>query len=76
LRRSEEIEQYLFHRLKGELLIFDSVEQEQGKYVMKGHMFDETRMQMQPLTMPAVADKAQGKSSRKRKPLISHRGAA
>lgn len=72
LRRREEIELFLYHRLKGDLLIFDSIEQEQGKYVMKGHIFDETRMQMHPITMPAVSDKAQGKSSRKRKPVFPH----
>jgi hypothetical protein len=71
LRRSEEIEQYLHHRLKGELLIFDGVEKEQGRAVMKGHLFDESRTQMQPLTLPLEADKAQGKTSRKRKPIFS-----
>jgi hypothetical protein len=70
LRRSEEIEQYLHHRLKGELLIFDAIEKEQGRPVMKGHLFDETRTQMQPLTLPIDADKAQSKTSRKRKPIF------
>ena len=39
LRRNEEIELYLNHRLKGELLIFDGIEQEQGRSVMKGNLF-------------------------------------
>jgi hypothetical protein len=71
LRRSEEIEQYLHHRLKGDLFIFDTIEKEQGRSVMKGHLFDETRTQMQPLTLPIEADKVQGKISRKRKPIVS-----
>jgi hypothetical protein len=71
LRRSEEIEQYLHHRLKGELLIFDSIEKEQGRSVMKGHLFDESRTQVQPLTLPIEADKTPGKASRKRKPIFS-----
>lgn len=71
LRRSEEIEQYLHHRLKGELLIFDGIEKEQGRTVMKGHLFDETRTHMQPLALPIETDKAQGKTSRKRKPIFS-----
>jgi len=52
LRRSEEIEHYLHHRLKGELLIFDGIEKEQGRSVMKGHLFDVTRTHVQPFAIP------------------------
>ncbi len=69
LRRNEEIELYLNHRLKGELLIFDGIEQEQGCPVMKGNLFDETRTQVTPFALPIDSDKSQGKTSRKRKPL-------
>lgn len=69
LRRNEEIELYLNHRLKGELLIFDEIEQEQGGAVMKGNLFDETRTQGTPFTLPIDSEKSQGKTSRKRKPL-------
>jgi hypothetical protein len=70
LRKSEEIVQYLHHRLKGELFIFDAIEKEQGRSVMKGTLFDVTRTQMQPLSLPLEADnKTQGKTSRKRKSL-------
>lgn len=71
LRRTEEIEQYLHHRLKGDLLIFDGIEKEQGRYVMKGHLFDETRMQMTPYAFPIETDRSQNKSFRKRKPIFS-----
>lgn len=69
LRRSEEIEMYLNHRIKGELFIFDAIEKEQGQFVMKGHLFDETRTQALPLTLSIDAEKPQGKTARKRKPL-------
>jgi hypothetical protein len=70
LRRTEEIEHYLHHRLKGELFIFDAIEKEQGRFIMKGHLFDENRTQMQPLTLPIEADKNPAKASRKRKPIF------
>ena len=71
LRRAEDIEQYLHHRLKGELLIFDSIEKDQGRSVLRGHLFDETRIQVQPLALPIDAEKVQKKTSRKRKPIQS-----
>jgi hypothetical protein len=70
LRRAEEIEQYLHHRLKGQLFIFDAIEKEQGRSILKGHLFDETRTQMQPLALPIESDKVPGKTSRKRKPVL------
>lgn len=73
LRRSNEIEDYLQHRIKGELLVFDAIEKEQGRLVMKGTLFDDTRTQVQPISLPIEADKSQGKTSRKRKPLSSNR---
>ena len=76
LRRSEEIEQYLHHRLKGELFIFDFIEKEQGKTVMKGHLFDETRTQMQSISLPIETESNhQNKASRKRKPIFDRRAA-
>jgi len=67
LRRAQEIEDYLHHRLRGELLIFDAIEKEQGRFVMKGSFFDESRTYTQPLALPIDGDKVQGKSTRKRK---------
>lgn len=72
LRRAEEIEQYLHHRLKGELFIFDAIEKEQGRSVVKGYLFDETRTQMQPLSLPIEVEKGQGKSVRKRKSIFGN----
>ncbi len=75
LRRSDEIEQYLGRRLRGELFIFDAIEKEQGRSVVKGHLFDETRTQVQPLTLPIDAEKPEGKTMRKRVPKITRRAA-
>lgn len=72
LRKADEIENYLQHRLKGELFIFDGIEKEQGRLVMKGNFFDETRTQIQPISLPIDGDKPQGKTSRKRKPISSN----
>ncbi len=72
LRKVEEIEQYLNHRLKGELFVFDAIEKEQGRSVMKGHIFDETRTQAQPFSLPIDAEKPKAKTSRKRKPILSN----
>lgn len=72
LKKAEEISQYLHHRLKGELFIFDSIEKEQGRQVIKGHLFDETRTQVQPIIVPIEGDKSSGKISRKRKSSSSH----
>lgn len=72
LRRAEEIERYLHHRLKGELFIFDTIEKEQGRQVMKGNLFDETRTQSQPISLTIESEKAPGKASRKRKPISAN----
>jgi hypothetical protein len=72
LRRSDEIQDYLYHRLKGELLIFDAIEKEQGRTVLRGHMFDETRTHLQPLALPVDVEKVHGKTSRKDRPAPSN----
>lgn len=70
LRKKEEIEQYLNHRLKGELFVFDGIEKEQGRLLMKGQLFDETRTQVLPFSMPIESEKSQAKTARKRKPIL------
>ncbi len=67
LRKKEEIEHYLSHRLKGELIVFDGIEQEQGRPMMKGHLFDETRTQILPFALAVESDKMEKKPPRKRK---------
>lgn len=66
LRRLDEVERYLEHRLKGELLIFDGIENEQGRFLMKGHLFDETRTLAQPFSIPIEGEKSPGKTTRKK----------
>jgi hypothetical protein len=57
LKRAQEIEDYLFHRLKGELFIFDGIEKAQGKALLQGHLFDSMRLQATPVTIPIETEK-------------------
>lgn len=68
LRRFEEIEDCIQHKIKGELFIFDSIEKEQGKTLLKGRLFDEMRMQIQDIVIPVTAEKKKEHSSQKRSP--------
>lgn len=76
LRKAEEIQDYLCHRLKGELFVFDAIETEQGHSILKGHLFDPTRTQLQTIVIPLDAEKTQGKTSRKRIPKVHVKRAA
>ncbi len=75
LRRKEEIESCLHHRIKGELFIFDSLEKEQGRWVVKGNLFDEMRTQVQSVSMPIEMENKTGKSRKKRKIPFAPQGA-
>ena len=57
LKRAQEIEDYLFHRLKGELFIFDGIEKQQGKTLLQGHLFDCMRLQATSVTIPIETEK-------------------
>lgn len=57
LKRAQEIEDCLFHRLKGELFIFDGIEKQQGKALLQGHLFDALRLQATPVTIPIETEK-------------------
>ena len=66
LKTAQQIEDCVRHKLSGELFIFDGLEQVQGKMVMKGHLFDEQRTQVQSLTFPVSQDKKGAKSKERR----------
>lgn len=66
VRKIDELQQLLYFRMKGELLIFDGIEREQGRLVMKGHCFNGSRTQMQPFSIPIEAYKTTSKSKRKK----------
>ncbi|MES2122169.1 MAG: hypothetical protein V4492_05255 [Chlamydiota bacterium] len=66
VRKVDELQQLLYFRMKGELLIFDGIERQQGRLVMKGHCFNGSRTQMQPFSIPIESDKAPSKSKRKK----------
>lgn len=57
LRTPLEIEDLLFHRLSGDLLIFDGIEKQQSKMLLQAHLFDEMRVQMQTVAIPIFAEK-------------------
>ncbi|MFS8564304.1 MAG: hypothetical protein LVR00_08390 [Rhabdochlamydiaceae bacterium] len=57
LKTLNDIEDYLDHRLKGELFIFESIAADKGKVVLKGTSFDVMRTTMHPLSMTAVLGK-------------------
>lgn len=61
LKRREEIEDYLSHKLRGDLFIFDELERQQGKTILKGHLFDEWRIQSLPVSIPVVGERKEKK---------------
>lgn len=65
LRRIKDIEDCIYHRLKGELFIFDRMEKLQGTLVMKGHLFDDMRTSMTPLSIPILSEEGGRPSSKK-----------
>lgn len=71
LRRAADREDYLGHRLQGELFIFDALVKDQGKLVMKGFLIDEMRMYAQPFSSPVLGDnKAQMPTRSEKKHLF------
>ena len=54
----EEIEAYLNHQLRGELLVVDSID---SHGTLKGHCFDSMRTQVQPFMIQAVTSKKKTK---------------
>ncbi len=69
LRRAEDIENCLFHRIKGDLFIFDSIEKQQGKLTLVGQLFDSARVNVSPVALTVESDKKVSKKSKKRKIL-------
>lgn len=57
LKRMDQIEDYIHHRLQGELFVFDGLETVQGKTFMKGHFFDAMRSSVQMISFPIAQDK-------------------
>lgn len=67
IRRLQDIEDVLYHRLQGELFIFDEVTSEKGKMVVRGTYFDPTHTQVQPIAMTATSEKKTTQAARQRK---------
>jgi hypothetical protein len=71
LKRLEEIEDCLQHKIKGELFIFDHLEKEEGRILLRGTLFDEMRTQMQPIEIPIVGSKKNNRRQHKKKNVLS-----
>ncbi len=66
LRKKEDIEHCLRHRIRGELFIFDGLEKQQGSWFLKGNLFNEMRTEVQPMNLPIdVEKKKEAKGARK-----------
>jgi hypothetical protein len=66
LKKSQEILDFLEHRMTGELFVFDKLDKEEGKLTIKGHLFDPTRTQVQRIELPIKTD-SKTKTVKKRK---------
>ncbi|MBI3236698.1 MAG: hypothetical protein HYZ48_03225 [Chlamydiales bacterium] len=66
LHRKEEIENCLYHRIKGDLFVFQSLEKEQGRFVLKGNLFDEMRSQMHNVSIPIEPQNPTGKGKKRK----------
>ena len=76
LRRMKDIDDCLQHKIRGELFVFDSIEKQQGKIYLKGHLFDEMRVQITPISLPITSDEKEGGKPKKARvsPLLQKRG--
>ena len=71
LRRSKDIDDCIFHKIRGELFIFDNIEKQQGKLFMKGHLFDEMRTGSIPVSIPISTESTTStKSKRSSKTIV------
>lgn len=78
LKKLEDIEGYLDHRIRGELFIFETIAMERGKATVKGHCFDAMRTQMQPITLNISTEKTnsliakKGRGEKQESPYIAY----
>jgi hypothetical protein len=66
LRTLDEIEKYLDHKTKGDLFVLDGVEKEDGKGLLRGHLFDESRSHVEPIALSLT-------QKEKKKEVVSRR---
>lgn len=67
LKRASDIEEYLQHKVFGELCVFDEMVKEKGKLSMKGYWVDEMRTQICQFSVPVEGTRATHKPPRKEK---------
>ena len=51
LKKLEEIDDVLEHRLRGELFLFEALEKQENALLLKGRLFDEMRTQSLPVSL-------------------------
>lgn len=66
IRRMQDIEDVLSHRLQGELFVFDEVSSDKGRMVLQGTYFDASHTHMQPIVVTAAVEKKAGAVARRR----------
>ena len=66
LRTLDEIESFLSFQTKGALFVADGVEKEEGKNVLKGHLFDETRSYVRKVALPIKQKESQKEDMHRR----------
>lgn len=67
LKKTDLLDQALQFAMRGELFIFDELVKENGKSVVKGHLFDEMRVQMVPVSIPIISEKEKAKKHENQK---------
>ncbi|MCB1136920.1 MAG: hypothetical protein KDK78_11680, partial [Chlamydiia bacterium] len=58
LKTVEDVEDYVYRRQVGDLFVFDEIARYEGKQVLKGHVFNTTRTEMQYVYLPLQTGEA------------------
>jgi len=59
LKTTDDLEAFLYHKIQGELFIFDKIENNKGKIVLRGKSFDKMRTQSKPVAYVFNTEKKQ-----------------
>ena len=56
LKDVEQIDAYVEGRLRGELLVLDGMERENGERVLRGHIYNSSRTERLPIDFPLISE--------------------
>jgi hypothetical protein len=73
VRTLSDMEDVLYHKQRGELVVFESIVAEKGKVAMKGNVFDVMRSKMAPLVMSVAIEKKKPPTKTQNPPPIVNR---